>query len=184
VQSRGSRRALFATLVAAAASLGPAGSGAADPGVLLELDRARFALSAHDERSGDEGPLLRVAVGAPSTPTPRGQFGLERVILNPAWHPGATARAFGARPMAPSLDSPMGVAKLPFAAGGEITLHGGGDPDLLGKPISAGCVRAADADLLRLLAWLDRHDALGPPRPLEGGEVLRAFERPVRLVVR
>jgi len=77
----------------------------------------------------------------------------------------------------------MGVAKIPFAEGGEIALHGGGDPRVLGKPVSGGCVRATDADILRLIAWLDLRGALAPPQPQRSGEVHRSITRPVRLRV-
>jgi hypothetical protein len=78
----------------------------------------------------------------------------------------------------------MGAAKIPFAGGGSIALHGGGDPRLLGKPVSGGCVRSADGDLLRLIAWLHGQGALGSSRSREDGEVHRAFLRPARLIVR
>jgi hypothetical protein len=105
------------------------------------------------------------------------------VILNPSWSPGAAAREAGALPEPPSLSSPMGVAKIPFASTGAIALHGGGDPRLLGKPVSSGCVRAADADLLRLLGWLYGHGVLGPPLERADGEIERPFRRPVVVAV-
>jgi len=192
-RSQRSRRALRARagrgLLALVLLLLPGAGGHASPdrggaGVELALDRERFTLEARDGRSGERGPVLRVVLGSPAAPTPGGRFPLHRVILNPAWHPGETARAAGAEPSAPSLDGPMGVAKLPFADGGEIALHGGGDPLLLGKPVSSGCVRASDADLLRLIAWLEERDVLGPARTTEEGEVHRPLLRPVHLLVR
>jgi len=75
----------------------------------------------------------------------------------------------------------MGVAKLPFAENGAIALHGGGEPGALGKPVSSGCVRAADADLLRLLAWLDLQGGLARPVSNGSGEVVRDLWRPTRL---
>ena len=77
----------------------------------------------------------------------------------------------------------MGVAKLPFAENGAIALHGGGEPGVLGKPVSSGCVRAADADLLRLLVWIDLHRGLAPSQPGTSGEVVRDFWRPTYLTV-
>ncbi|MBW2389815.1 MAG: L,D-transpeptidase [Deltaproteobacteria bacterium] len=78
----------------------------------------------------------------------------------------------------------LGAVKIPFAADGVIALHGGGDRRVLGKPISAGCVRATDADLLRVVAWLDRRDALAAARRAQNGEFHRRFRRPIELVVR
>jgi len=148
----------------------------------LDLDLANNRLRVR-ERGGEWADAFRVAVGSPAHPTPRGSFSLGRVILRPAWTPGATAAAAGAEPSGASFDSPMGVAKIPFAAAGQIALHGGGDPDVLGKPVSSGCVRAADADLLRLVAWLHLRGALAPTREMPNGELLRDFQRSARLRV-
>jgi hypothetical protein len=154
-----------------------------DPGLLLELDRASFELVARDLRADDRGPRLRVVLGSPAHPTPSGVFPLYQVIRNPGWEPGPLARATGAEPEPASERGPLGVAKIPFAAGG-VALHGGAHPRLLGKPVSLGCVRAADADLLGLLDWLEARDALGPARDRPGGEARQAFRRPARLRVR
>ncbi len=155
-----------------------------DPGLVLTIDRSRFELSARDARDGSQGPRLPVAVGSPAHPTPSGRFSAHAVILNPAWHPSARARGNGAQVRPASSDGPMGVAKIPFAQGGEIALHGGGRPLLLGKPISNGCVRASDRDLLALLDWLEARGALAARRPQTDGEVERAFRRPVQVIVR
>jgi hypothetical protein len=159
-------------------------AAAPDPGLELRIDRSTFELSARDQRDGSEGPRLPVALGSPAHPTPAGRFSAHAVILNPAWHPTPRARGNGAQARPASSDGPMGVAKIPFAQGGEIALHGGGRPILLGKPISNGCVRASDRDLLALLDWLDARGALGPRRPQADGETERAFRRPVHVIVR
>ena len=154
-----------------------------DPGFELVLDLESGELRAVDARTGDIGPVLRVAVGSPAHPTPRGQFRLGRVILKPSWAPGGFAVEAGAHAERASLTSPMGVAKIPFAAKGSIALHGGGNPDVLGKPVSSGCVRASDADLLRLIAWLQLRGGLAPPREEASGEVVRDLWRTARLRV-
>ena len=151
---------------------------------MLRLDREEFELYAVDLRSGVLGPRLPVALGSPAHPTPRGSFVLERVILNPAWRPARTARAAGAEPEPPSSETPMGVAKIPFGPEKPFALHGGGLPLLLGKPISGGCIRAADEQLLGLIAWLDERESLQESRSKPAGEIHRPFRRPVRLVTR
>src|SRR5262245_434971 len=85
--------------------------GTSDPGLLLELDRETFEVRAHDLSSGTEGPSLRVVLGSPAHPTPSGNFPLHVVVRNPGWSPGETARAFGAHPVQPSSDGPLGPAK-------------------------------------------------------------------------
>ena len=155
--------------------------GGGDPGLILDLDRARFEVSSLDARTGDVGPRIRIVLGSPANDTPDGDYAIGRVILNPSWHPSDSAKSAGAKPSPPSLDGPMGVAKIPFAKTGSVALHGGGDLLLLGKPISGGCVRARDADLLRIIAWLLERDALAPVDMQLDGEVHRSFQRPVRL---
>jgi len=117
---------------AASGVLGLAGPRAAraasDPGLLLELDRERYELAVRDLRSGESGPSLRVVLGSPAHSTPAGSYPVSRVILNPAWRPSDDALAAGAEALPPSLDGPMGVAKIPFADLGSVALHGGSSP--------------------------------------------------------
>ena len=158
-------------------------AGNPDPGLLLEVDLSRFEVRARDLAAGLDGPVLPVALGSPGHPTPRGDFPLYTLVRNPDWKPGPVARSRGAEAVGPSPAGPLGVGKLPFA-GGEIALHGGASPLLVGKPVSLGCARATDADLLRLIDWLEERQALvAEPRDI-GGELHRAFRRPARVVVR
>jgi hypothetical protein len=155
-----------------------------DPGVTLAVDLARFELRLRDERNGDESPPIRVAPGSPANPTPTGAYAISRVILNPAWAPGALAQEAGARRARPSWIGPMGVGKIPFAELGSIALHGGANPYVLGKPISGGCLRVLDADFLRLVRWLGVRDALGGEHERDDGEIHRPFVRPARIEIR
>lgn len=157
--------------------------GSGDPGVLLELDRQTFALTSRDLRADAAGPRFPVVLGSPAHPTPSGAFPVYQVVRNPGWKPGDTASRYGARPIAPSPRGPLGAARIRFGGEG-VALHGGADPLLLGKPVSLGCVRARDADLLALLDWLDAQGALGRRRPQADGEIHQSFRRTVRLVVR
>jgi hypothetical protein len=159
-------------------------AGTADPGVLLELDRQTFEVRARDLASGAVGPSLRVVLGSPAHPTPSGSYPLHVVVRNPGWNPGAIARSAGAREIPPSAHGPLGVGKIPFAQGGEIALHGGANPLLLGKPVSLGCARATDEDLLKLFAWLEQQRALQRPESGGGGELHQYFRRPARVSVR
>jgi hypothetical protein len=157
-------------------------AGDTDPGLVIELDAANYTVTFRDLRDEVVGPVLPVVLGSPSNPTPAGRHRAGRVILSPAWTPGPGAGAAGAVAEAPSLTSPMGVAKIPFALGGAIALHGGGDARLVGQPVSGGCVRAGDGDLLRAIAWLDLRGALGAPSEV-AGEIHRDFVRRIYVVV-
>jgi len=175
-------------LLAAGLLLAPTrGLADVDPGLVIELDLAGYSVTFRDLRDGEVGPVIPVALGSPANPTPPGRHRVGWVILSPAWTPGGGASAAGARSERASLATPMGVAKIPFAGDGSIALHGGGDARLLGQPISGGCVRAGDGDLLRAIAWLDLRGALGPAPPADtadtSGEVHRPFVRTTYVVV-
>jgi lipoprotein-anchoring transpeptidase ErfK/SrfK len=151
----------------------------ADPGLLIEIDLDRYALTARDFASGDEGPSLRVSTGAPGTPTPSGRFTPSRVIRSPGWIPGPLARSLGAVPLPPSSDGPLGTAKIRLR--GSIALHGGAAPVELGKPTSLGCIELMDAELTLLLDWLDERGALDDWQPRPNGEQHAAFRRRVEV---
>lgn len=158
-------------------------AGTSDPGLLLELDRESFSLTATDLRSEETGPTLRVVMGSPAHPTPSGEFPLYRVVRNPGWKPGETARALGARSVSPSSGGPLGAVKIPFGGNG-VALHGGAEPLLLGKPVSLGCVRTLDEEILGLLDWLDAQGGLRQAHVQPDGELHQRFRRPARIRVR
>jgi lipoprotein-anchoring transpeptidase ErfK/SrfK len=164
--------------VAALALLG----AARDPGVRVRIDLANFELVAVDGRAPEAELRLPVATGSPGHPTRAGHFAPREVVRNPSWSPGATARAGGALPEPASEHTPMGVAKIPLASG--FSVHGGASPIVVGKPVSLGCVRLSDPDMLALLDWLDRAGALAKPRKDENGEVHQALRRPVAFELR
>lgn len=73
----------------------------------------------------------RVAVGKPSTPTPKGTF----KIINKAVNPGGP---FGARWM--GLNAPNG----------DYGIHGTNNPSSIGKNVSNGCVRMYNKDVIEV----------------------------------
>jgi hypothetical protein len=153
-----------------------------DAGILLHVDLASFRLEAFDLDTAAIGPILRVSVGSPSNPTPTGEFRPIRLVANPSWTPGPVARSSGARPHAPSGESPLGLGKLPLEFGA-IQIHAGAHPLQLGKPMSLGCVSVDDASWLRLIAWLEERESLQSWRRRANGEIETGFRRPVRVVV-
>jgi hypothetical protein len=160
------------------------GAVRADPGIVLEVSRARFELQAVDLMYGLPGPSLQVSVGSPANPTPSGEFPVRRVVENPSWTPGPSARRGGAEFMAPSEQTPMGVAKLPFSDDGSFAIHGGAASLVLGKPITLGCVRAGDPGIQTLLAWLEGRGAIGPAPGGGRGERRRRMLRPLIVRIR
>ena len=72
-----------------------------------------------------------IAIGKPSTPTPKGEF----KIINKAINPGGP---FGVRWL--GLDAPYG----------DYGIHGTNAPSSIGKAISNGCVRMYNRDVLEV----------------------------------
>lgn len=174
-------RVVCALAVAALGSLALLGASD-DAGVVLEVDRRRFALRAVDLERPARGPLFRVALGSRAHPTPTGVFPARRVIWNPDFLPGPRARARGARAVPPSSDGPLGVLKIPFGRG--MAVHGGAHRFARGHRLTLGCVSALDEDLVALVAWLEERGALAPRDPQPSGEIHQRLRRPLRIRVR
>ena len=88
-------------------------------------------------------PLFRthVGVGTPSTPTPAGHFYVRnqlRRYRSPFYGP----IAFGTTARSPGISD--------WPAGGFVGIHGTNRPDLIPGRVSHGCIRMANADILRL----------------------------------
>jgi len=177
------RRALLSTTFCAVLISLAHAARAERPAIVLLVDRDQFELSAHDLRDASAGPRFPVVLGSPHHPTPKGSFWIYHVVREPGWTPGPDARARGAERVPPSARGPMGVAKIPFAQGG-FALHGGAEPLLLGKPVSLGCIRARDEDLLALLSWLEARDALtAPESAAPTGESLQKLRTRVQIQI-
>lgn len=82
-------------------------------------------------RNGIINKVYPVAVGKPSTPTPKGTF----QIVNKAMNPGGP---FGARWL--GLNAPNG----------HYGIHGTNNPSSIGKDISNGCIRMYNKDVIEL----------------------------------
>ena len=84
-----------------------------------------------------------VAVGTPSTPTPRGLYYIVE-LLRPT-DPGGS---YG--PYSFGLSAHSNVLQT-FAGGdGRVGLHGTNEPGLIGSSVSHGCIRLRNADVRRL----------------------------------
>jgi lipoprotein-anchoring transpeptidase ErfK/SrfK len=95
---------------------------------------------------------FRAIVGAPSTPTPRGEYFVEENVRLPADRAGA--------PFALALSARSTVLQEFDGGPGQIAVHGRGNiGGELGTAVSHGCVRLADADI----AWLAARIRPGVP---------------------
>ncbi|MBV9003520.1 MAG: L,D-transpeptidase [Solirubrobacterales bacterium] len=103
------------------------------------IDRAR--LTATLLRAGRVVFRAPVAIGAPSTPTPAGQFYVRDRLSgfsNPMYGP----LAFGTNARSPTLTD--------WPQGGVVGIHGTDRPDLIPGRVSHGCIRLKNAAIVTL----------------------------------
>jgi lipoprotein-anchoring transpeptidase ErfK/SrfK len=84
----------------------------------------------------------RAAIGSPATPTPLGSYYVNQKLV-----PDDPRGPYGAGAIGISAFSPV-LKNWP--QGGPVAIHGTNQPSLLGRPISNGCVRVANAAIRRL----------------------------------
>lgn len=100
---------------------------------------------------------VRVAIGRPGSVTPRGRFSITDKI------PGTRYGAYyGCCILA--LNGTQPNPPPGWRGGNRLAIHGTNAPGSIGKPSSAGCLRAADADLRTLM----RRVPLGTPVFIHG----------------
>ena len=97
-----------------------------------------------------------VAVGTDETPTPQGEFLVERMVVNPTWQSPWTGEVHQAGP-----DSALGVRWIGFADSdeGAFGFHGTPTLDSIGTAASNGCVRMRNEDVTALFSAV----AVGTP---------------------
>ena len=107
-------------------------------------------ISSHQLQLYDAGHSVyttRVAVGAQSTPTPRGTFYITTLLRQPDPKGAYGPYAFGLSGYSPVLKH--------FAGGpGQIGLHGTDDPTSIGHSVTHGCIRVSNRVITMLAARL------------------------------
>ncbi len=90
-----------------------------------------------------------VAIGAPDTPTPVGEFTVFQMIENPVWQSPWTGEIGQ-----PGANSALGLRWIGFAElpNGVIGFHGTPTVNSIGRAASNGCVRLRNEDVLALFA--------------------------------
>lgn len=95
-----------------------------------------------------------VSVGKSSHPTPKGAFGIDRLIWNPRWTPPPSGWASDMTAKGPGEPgNPMGRVKIFFRAP-DYYIHGTGYASSLGEAASHGCVRMRDADAAEVARYV------------------------------
>ena len=83
---------------------------------------------------------FRVAVGAPSFPTPTGIYRIVDKQVDPWWYPPDASWAAGASPVPPGPENPLGTRWMGLDRDG-IGIHGTPDSGSIGGYASHGCIR-------------------------------------------
>jgi lipoprotein-anchoring transpeptidase ErfK/SrfK len=99
-----------------------------------------------DKRVG----TYRVAVGSKEWPTQTGEWSITQVIWNPEWIPPKDESWAEAKdPKKPGApDNPLGRAQLIYDP--PRTIHGTNEPQSIGKAVSHGSIRLANADVVKI----------------------------------
>lgn len=83
--------------------------------------------------------IYPVAVGAPATPSPEGEFRIATRLENPSWYwPGKVIPAGAGNPLGPRW---MGLGVRGFG------IHGTNEPRTIGRSASHGCIRMRNRDV-------------------------------------
>jgi lipoprotein-anchoring transpeptidase ErfK/SrfK len=109
----------------------------------LVVDRERLTATLY--RAGKRIFSAAVGVGAPQSPTPRGEFYIRNKLVSYA-SPFYGPVAFGTSARSEVLTD--------WPAGGFVGIHGTNRPDLLPGRVSHGCIRMRNQDILRLARLL------------------------------
>lgn len=109
--------------------------------IVVQLSARRLTLYQGDQTLGQ----YRVAIGAPSGPTPTGDFYIDGVVrLNP------DTGVYGSGQLSVTAFSDVYQT---FGGGvGEIAIHGTNTPALIGGTVSHGCLRMLNSDWLQVAA--------------------------------
>ena len=137
----------------------------------LQVDLSERML--HVIENGAVSTSYAVAIGKPSYPTPKGTFGIRRIIWNPRWVPPDSKWAKDKTPKGPGEPgNPMGRVKI-FFSEPDYYIHGTRETDSLGQAESHGCIRMRNADVIALAK---RVMAAGG-KPVEASFVRRVINR-------
>ena len=108
-------------------------------------------------RNGEVAETYNVTVGTAKYPTPKGTFGVRRMIWNPKWVPPDADWAKDKKARGPGdPKNPMGKVKI-FFKEPDYYLHGTLSTRELGTAASHGCVRLSNADITKLGRMLMEH---------------------------
>jgi hypothetical protein len=114
--------------------------------IVVSLEDRKLALV----ENGQVMKVYTVAVGKSSTPSPVGEFTIERRAMNPTYH--HDGRTVPPGPHNPVGDRWMGLSKAGYG------IHGTNEPNSIGKAASHGCIRMGKADVEDLYSRVEVGD--------------------------
>lgn len=132
--------------VAAQAASATAAQSATVRQIVVSLEDRKLALV----ENGQVTKVYTVAVGKPSTPSPAGEYTIERRVMNPTYHHDGRTVLPG--PHNPVGDRWMGLSKAGYG------IHGTNEPNSIGKAASHGCIRMGKADIEDLYSRVEVGD--------------------------
>jgi len=133
---------LCATGAAAQSSPNPANSRGAQPTrqIVVSFPDRKLALLEDDRVI----KIYDVAVGAPVSPSPSGEFQIVQRLERPTYYkPGVV--------IGPGVENPLGTRWIGLSVKG-LGIHGTNRPDSVGKNASHGCIRLRNRDVEDLFA--------------------------------
>ena len=95
---------------------------------------------------------FQIAVGAPASPSPTGEFQIVSRVSNPTYYRPGTVIPSG-------KDNPIGTRWVGLSQKG-YGIHGTNAPKSVGHAVSHGCIRLCNRDMERLFAMLRVGDAV------------------------
>jgi lipoprotein-anchoring transpeptidase ErfK/SrfK len=130
------------------AEAAPASPAAPERRIIISIPDRRLALI----ENGRVALMFRVAVGAPASPSPVGEFRVANLVTDPVYyHPGEVIPA--------GPENPVGPRWIGLSAKG-YGIHGTNEPRLIGRRVSHGCIRLNNGDVKILFAHLRVGDAV------------------------
>lgn len=111
-----------------------------------------------------------VAVGKPSTPTPRGSFRILQMAKDPTWAPR------GGPVVPPGPNNPLGTRWMRITADG-YGIHATNDPASIGQARSKGCIRMHREDAEAVFAQVQRGTRVDIVYELDGWDEQAAAVR-------
>lgn len=116
----------------------------------VDLNARRLHVFDGDREVGS----YRVAVGSKEWPTQTGEWSITQVVWNPEWKPPKDEAWAEAKDPKKSgaPDNPLGRAQLVYDP--PRTVHGTNEPQSIGKAVSHGSIRLANADVVKLARQL------------------------------